>query len=136
MPRTVPKSTRERTLTGSDSKKATLLALRARSWGSRGSRLIALRCGSADGADRARLDAEGAAGAVLRVDLQRVAGVRAARPRRGAPMAKLLGAPASAPSSKYLARSTLCGQTKLQLPHWMHVSGSHVATRSLIRRFS
>ena len=31
---------------------------------------------------------------------------------------------------------TLCGQTKLQLPHWMHVSGSHSATNSEIRRFS
>ena len=31
---------------------------------------------------------------------------------------------------------TLCGQTKLQLPHWMHRSGSHVATRSEMLRFS
>ena len=36
----------------------------------------------------------------------------------------------------YFVRMTLCGQTKLQLPHWMHVSGSHSATISEIRRFS
>ena len=49
---------------------------------------------------------------------------------------KLSGAPASAAASTYLVRMTLCGQTKLQLPHWMHVSGSHSATNSEIRRFS
>ena len=31
---------------------------------------------------------------------------------------------------------TLCGQTKLQLPHWMHRSGSHSATSSEMLRFS
>src|SRR6476646_9226036 len=31
---------------------------------------------------------------------------------------------------------TECGQTKLQLPHWMQVSGSHTATRSEMLRFS
>ncbi len=31
---------------------------------------------------------------------------------------------------------TLCGQTNEQLPHWMHVSGSHTATRSEMLRFS
>src|SRR5215472_16956588 len=31
---------------------------------------------------------------------------------------------------------TLCGQTNEQLPHWMHVSGSHTATRSEMFRFS
>src|SRR5215207_6186830 len=31
---------------------------------------------------------------------------------------------------------TLCGQTKLHVPHWMQVSGSQTATRSEIRLFS
>ena len=31
---------------------------------------------------------------------------------------------------------TLCGQTKAQLPHWMHRSGSHCATSSETLRFS
>jgi hypothetical protein len=31
---------------------------------------------------------------------------------------------------------TLCGQTKLHVPHWMQVSGSQAATTSEIRRFS
>jgi hypothetical protein len=33
-------------------------------------------------------------------------------------------------------RMTLCGQTKLQLPHWMHDSESQDATSSEMLRFS
>ena len=45
MPRTVPKSTRDRSLTGSDSKKA-MFARCGTTSGSRGARLIARRSGS------------------------------------------------------------------------------------------
>ncbi len=31
---------------------------------------------------------------------------------------------------------TLCGQTKLQLPHWMQMSGSQTGTNSEMLRFS
>jgi hypothetical protein len=31
---------------------------------------------------------------------------------------------------------TLCGQTKLQLPHWMQISGSHTGTNIEMLRFS
>ena len=31
---------------------------------------------------------------------------------------------------------TLCGHTKLQLPHWMHSSSSQTATWSEMLRFS
>jgi hypothetical protein len=46
------------------------------------------------------------------------------------------GAPSSLPWLNSFERITLCGQTKLQLPHWMHESGSHTATSSEMFRFS
>jgi len=38
--------------------------------------------------------------------------------------------------SYWRERITLCGHTKLQLPHWMHVSGSQRAMNSEMFRFS
>ena len=49
---------------------------------------------------------------------------------------KLAGASFSALSWKNFARMTLCGQTKAQLPRWMHRSGSHDGTRSETLPFS
>ena len=46
------------------------------------------------------------------------------------------GAPFSLSWLNSLDRMTLCGQTKLQLPHWMQESGSHTATSSEMFRFS
>ena len=92
--------------------------------GSIASRLIALCTGSPRRRDRAGLDAQPAARAVLDVDLQRVARLRKpGRVERRRPEAVRRAAPAST-RSYCRERITLCGQTKLQLPHWMHSSGS------------
>ena len=75
MPRTVPKSTRDRSPTGRVSKKADVVPLRGQPRLA-GSEIDRLGDGGAGNDDRAGLDAQAAAGAVLDVDLQRVAGVR------------------------------------------------------------
>ena len=86
--------------------------------------------------DRARLDAQPAAGAVLDVDLQRVAGVgQADGVERRRPEA-VRGALEAATGRSTCERITLCGQTKLQLPHWMQRSASQTATSSEMLRFS
>ena len=46
------------------------------------------------------------------------------------------GAPSKRDCSYWRERITLCGQTKLQLPHWMHSSESQAATNSEMLRFS
>ena len=46
------------------------------------------------------------------------------------------GAPFNRDCSYWRERITLCGQTKLQLPHWMHSSESQAATISEMLRFS
>ncbi len=135
VPRTVPKSTRDRSATGSVSKNA-MFSRSAATSGSRGARLIALRAGSPGARDRARLDAQLAAGAVLDVHLQREAGVREpAGVQRSRPEIRRAPRPAATRRNS-VDRITLCGQTKLQLPHWMHRSGSQSATSSEMLRFS
>ena len=77
VPRTVPKSTRERSLSGSVSKKA-MFSRSARHQRLAGPEVDGLAHRVARRRHRARLDAQAAAGAVLDVDLQRVPGVRQA----------------------------------------------------------
>ena len=85
---------------------------------------------------RTGLDAQPAAGAVLDVHLQRVAGVRQpGSVERSRPEALRRAVQARRARSRR-ERITLCGQTKLQLPHWMHSSGSQTATSSEMLRFS
>ena len=95
MPRTVPKSTRDRSLTGQRLEERDALALgRDQRLARREVDRLADRV--ARRPDRAGLDAQPAAGAVLDVDLQRVAGVRQAAARPAAPT----GTPSGAPSSR------------------------------------
>ena len=123
VPRTVPKSTRDRSAAGRVSKNA-MLSRSAATSGSRAGEVDRLADRVAGRLDRAGLDAQPAAGAVLDVDLQREAGVGQPDARRAAPTGTRPAPRPAATGRTRCDRITLCGQTKLQLPHWMHRSGS------------